>query len=73
MFESLCPTRRVGRRHHYSLQDVQTCDYSAALALLITHKTQLQCDATRQDDVIPLTVRNVVERLDRTCFMPLKT
>jgi hypothetical protein len=31
-------------------------------ALLTTHKTLLQCEATQQDDVIPLTVCNVVER-----------
>jgi hypothetical protein len=39
---------------------MQTCGYSAASTLLTTHKTHLQCEATQQDNAIPLTMRDVV-------------
>jgi hypothetical protein len=55
--EPLRPARRVGRWPHHDLQDIQTGGYNTVPALLTTYKTQLQCEVIRQDDAIPLTLR----------------
>jgi hypothetical protein len=68
--EPLKPARCVERRHHHGLQDVRTCSYSAAPALLTTRKAQLQCGATQQDNTIPLTVHDMANRLNRACPAP---
>jgi hypothetical protein len=47
--EPLRHARRMGRWHHHDLQDMRTSDYNTTLVLLTTYKTQLQCEATRQD------------------------
>jgi hypothetical protein len=44
MPESLWYTRRAGRQYHHDLQDMWTCYYSVAPALLTTHKAHLQCE-----------------------------
>jgi hypothetical protein len=40
--EQLRHVRCASRRHHWGLQDVWTCDYSATLVLLTTHETRRQ-------------------------------
>jgi hypothetical protein len=54
-------------------QDVWTCGYSAAAALLTTRNAPLQCQATQQHGVILRTECDVAERQDKTYTMSLKT
>jgi hypothetical protein len=71
----------VWRPNHYGLQDVwagglhdvRTGSNSIVSTLLTTHRTLLQCEMTRQDDAIPLTMRSMAERRDSTSLMSLKT
>jgi hypothetical protein len=54
-------------------QDVWTCGYSAAAALLTTRNAPLQCQATQQHGVILRTECDVAGRQDKTYTMSLKT
>jgi hypothetical protein len=46
------------------LQDVQIVGNSAASNLLTTHRALLQCETTRQDGAILLTMYSVAEQWD---------
>jgi hypothetical protein len=48
------------------------CGYSTTSALLTTYEAPLQCKATQQDGVIPLTMHNTAGRQDQMYSKPLK-
>jgi hypothetical protein len=53
--------RRAGRQRSQYLQGVRTCIYIATSALWTTGLAPLQCQVTRQQDVILLTECNMAD------------
>jgi hypothetical protein len=65
------PARRAGRRHHYDLQDMRTCCYSAMSAQLTTPGHGYSGDVTQQGDTTSLTVFSAAVRWDDSTLLTL--